>query len=309
MKNNDVEHYSNELDLKDLFLRLWHGKVYIILSSIISVFLAALYIQSLDKEYTVTYNLKPVAETENKSPLNGLNGIASLAGINISSNSSVDFMIFKELLTSVEVSEVIFENNEELIKNIYASEWNTALNKYSKPKKSKIRSLISDIKQLIIGKNADYIPPNPQRLSIFIGSSIQINENKETGFLEITSETSNPDLMLSLILQAANASDKIMRQRYVEFSADPLAFYKVKLRTARAQEHRESLAQLIAIEEQKLMLASKGKYFAAEPYMNPTISLYPTSPKPKLILALAILLGLFTSSAVLLILSAKTKDK
>ena len=80
MKNNDVEHYSNELDLKDLFLRLWHGKVYIFLSSIISVFLAALYIQSLDKEYTVTYNLKPVAETENKSPLNGLNGIASLAG-------------------------------------------------------------------------------------------------------------------------------------------------------------------------------------------------------------------------------------
>jgi hypothetical protein len=75
--------------------------------------------------------------------------------------------------------------------------------------------------------------------------------------------------MLSLIIEATKASDKIMRQRYIDFSTEPLAFYKDKLRTARSREHREALAELISKEEEKLMFASKGKHFIAEPYINP----------------------------------------
>ena len=114
--------------------------------------------------------------------------------------------------------------------------------------------------------------------------------------------------MLSLIIEATKASDKIMRQRYIEFSTEPLAFYKEKLRTARSREHREALAELIGKEEQKLMFASKGKHFIAEPYINPTISLYPTAPKPILILALSLLLGLFLGAALVLIRHAIKKD-
>ena len=91
-----------------------------------------------------------------------------------------------------------------------------------------------------------------------------------------------------------------MRQRYIDFSTEPLAFYKEKLRTARSREHREALAELISKEEQKLMFASRGKYFIAEPYINPTISLHPTAPKPKLILALSLVLGLFLGAALVL---------
>jgi hypothetical protein len=114
--------------------------------------------------------------------------------------------------------------------------------------------------------------------------------------------------MLSLIIEATKASDDIMRQRYVDFSAEPLAFYKDKLRTARSREHREALAELISKEEQKLMFASRGKHFIAEPYIIPTVSLYPTAPKPKLILALSLLLGLFFGSAFVLVRYAIKKE-
>ena len=144
------------------------------------------------------------------------------------------------------------------------------------------------------------MPPNPRRLAIFINENIQIGEDKETGFLKFTSETSKPELMLSLIIEATKASDKIMRQRYIDFSTEPLAFYKEKLRTARSREHREALAELIGKEEEKLMFASKGKHFIAEPYINPTISLHPTAPKPELILALSLVLGFFVGSFLVL---------
>jgi hypothetical protein len=60
------------------------------------------------------------------------------------------------------------------------------------------------------------------------------------------------------------------------------------------------LAELIGKEEEKLMFASKGKHFIAEPYITPTISLNPTAPKPKLILALSLVLGLFLGSVLVL---------
>jgi hypothetical protein len=174
---------------------------------------------------------------------------------------------------------------------------------------SKIQIFVSDAKKLLTGNiEINYIPPNPRRLSNFINKNIQIGEDKNTGFLKFTSETSKPELILSLIIEATKAGDKIMRQRYIDFSTEPLAFYKDKLRTARSREHREALAELISKEEQKLMFASKGKYFIAEPYINPIISLHPTAPKPKLILAFSLVLGLFLGATFVLVRHAITKE-
>jgi len=304
-QNNEL---NDEIDLRNLFFTLWGGKIYIILASIASVFLASYHLQFAERKYFVEYNLKPVGETQKSPNLPGLGGFASLAGIQLPTSSNNDFNIFKELITAPEVSEIIFEN-KKIISDIFISEWDETLNNYSRPPKSKIQIFISDAKKLLTGNvDVNYMPPNPRRLAIFINSNIRIGEDKETGFLKFTSETSNPELILSLIIEATKASDKIMRQRYIDFSTEPLAFYKEKLRTARSREHREALAELISKEEQKLMFASRGKYFIAEPYINPTISLHPTAPKPKLILVLSLILGLFLGTAFVLMRHAIKKD-
>jgi uncharacterized protein involved in exopolysaccharide biosynthesis len=54
------------------------------------------------------------------------------------------------------------------------------------------------------------------------------------------------------------------------------------------------------------MLASKGSYFVAEPLTTPSVSLYPTSPKSSLILALSVVLGGFFGAALVLIRKAIT---
>ena len=118
-----------------------------------------------------------------------------------------------------------------------------------------------------------------------------------------------PKMLLSLISEAIEASDRIMRQRYINFSKEPLAFYKEKIRTSRSREHREALAELISKEEQKLMFASRGKYFIVEPYIDPTISLYPTAPKPKTTLLLALVLGISTGCGVALVRSVLKRNK
>ena len=69
------------------------------------------------------------------------------------------------------------------------------------------------------------------------------------------------------------------------------------------------MAELIGKEEEKLMFASKGKHFIAEPYINPSISLHPTAPKPELILALSLMLALFLGVALVLMRHAIKKDR
>lgn len=297
--SNEIIH-EDEIDLKELILKFWRGKLYILFCSVFFIFFGSLYLQYAEKKYTVEYKLKPVGEAEQSISLSGLGGIASLAGIQLPNSSTNDFKIFKELISSVEVSEKIFAN-KELIKIIFHEEWNPNLNSFSESPKSKIMFYVNNFITILTGNNdVIYVPPNARRLADYIIEEIKIDEDNETGFLKISAETSKPDMLLSLIINLSDLSDEIMRQRYIDFAEEPLSFYKEKLRTARSREHREALAELISNEEQKLMFASRNRYFTAEPYINPTISLDPTSPNPMMVLFLALILGIISGCLVVL---------
>ena len=144
-----------------------------------------------------------------------------------------------------------------------------------------------------------YEAPTPQRLSELIKGLISIYEDKDTNFIIITTQHGNPELALSLILKATKITDNIMRERYIRVSKDPLEYYKEKIATARSREHREALATLIGNEEKKLMLASYGAYFVAEPILKPTTSLYPTYPNSLITLFMALIIGLIVSFLII----------
>jgi hypothetical protein len=297
MKNHQI-YKNDEIDLKELFLVFWNGKLYVILFSCLSIFLGSLHLKDVQREYLVEYKLKLVGEAQQKNNFSGLSGIASIAGINLPSSSTSDFRIFKELMSSVEVSKIIIKN-KKLIQDIYAGEWNQSLKIFSEPPKSKSTVYKGRLKRILTGnKELNYMPPNARRLAMYISENIQIAEDKDTNFLTIRAETSKPDMFLSLISEVIKTSDDIMRQRYINFSTEPLAFYKEKLRTSRSREHREALAGLIGKEEQKLMLASRSKNFTVETYIDPTISFHPTTPNPKKTLLLSLILGMFIGCGI-----------
>ncbi len=100
-----------------------------------------------------------------------------------------------------------------------------------------------------------------------------------------------------------------MNERFFSSAEDTLEFYYQKLLTSRSPEHREALAKLISAEDQKLMLASKSSNFVAEPLTMPSVSLYPTSPKSSLVLALGFVLGIFLGAAIVLVRHAIAKPR
>ncbi|MGB1153405.1 MAG: GNVR domain-containing protein, partial [Paracoccaceae bacterium] len=195
--------------------------------------------------------------------------------------------------------------DEKLARAIFASEWDSNSENYRKPPDGQYTPYIRTVKKLLTGQDAkDYAPPNAARLSNWLSEAFSSSEDRDTGFLTLSAETPEPDLMIQVMSQVTEETDRLLKERYIASAEQTMGFYQQQLAKARAREHREALAKLIAQEDQKLMLASKGTYFVAEPLTEPSVSLNPTSPKASLVLALSVVLGGFFGAALVLIRKA-----
>lgn len=305
MSNSSSEKsQDDEIDLKDLALTLWQAKKLISTCVAAAILLAAAYLWVAERKYTVRYTFAPVGIEDNQNKFSGFGGLASLAGVSLPSGGTKDFKTFQMLLQSEEAASYLL-SDEGLLMRIFPSEWDEAAQAFVEPSPSTLGMIRRGMKMALTGsKNPDYATPNAARVANWLAGAFSQSVDRDTGFLTLSSETSDPALILDVMSATTSITDKIIRDRFVERGQESVDFYQAKIASARSREHREALAQLIAQEEQKLMLASSGSYFVAQPLTMPSVSLRPTSPKASLVLALSIVLGAFMGVAAALIKKA-----
>lgn len=301
MSEPKLAEMNDEIDLREVVLTLWRGKYIIFVSSILAILLSSYYLRNSQRQYTVTAVFKPVIEAGVGTNLSGFSGLASLAGISLPTSSGTDFVTYQKLIFSEEVAQRIF-TNKELIKKIFKSEWNSNSESFVAPLAGKFGDVKQLIKSTLTGvEKVKYIPPNPKRLSMLMAIKLNISPDRGTGFISITTQTSQPDIMVELISSASTETDSLLKERFFVTAEETLEFYYQKLLTSRSPEHREALAKLISAEDQKLMLASKSSNFVAEPLTMASVSLYPTSPKSSMVLVLGFILGIFFGAVIVLV--------
>jgi capsular polysaccharide biosynthesis protein len=300
---------NDEIDLRELFLALWRGKYIVFLVTILAIICASFYLRGSERTYSVQVVLKPVVAEASGPNLSGFSGLASFAGISLPSGSGSDFTTYQKLIFSEEVAEKVF-TNRELVLKIFEGEWSSDTGSFVAPVSGRLGDMKQLVKSVLTGaEKGKYIPPNPKRLSMLMAGKFNISVDNSTGFLSITAETSSPDMIIELISNATQETDDLLKERFFVSAEDTLEFYYQKLLTSRSPEHREALAKLISAQDQKLMLASKSSNFVAEPLTMPSVSLYPTSPKPKVVLLLGFVLGIFLGAAIVLIRHAIAKPR
>ena len=300
---------DDEIDLRELFTKLWRGRWVIASLCSVALVLASFYLHIAARKYTVSMTFKPVIEEGAGPNLAGLGGLASLAGVSLPQSGSGDFATFRTLLRSEELAERVIAATE-LLPAIFKNEWDAQQAQFRKPPRGLLGRSLSGLKSILTDdEKRDYIAPNPQRLSIFMDRTLGLSVNNETGFLTVSAESEDPETLVALIVAATEATDQLMKERYIVNAEQTLQFYQSKILTSRSREHREALAKLISAEDQKLMLTSEGRHFVAEPLTRATTSMDPTSPKSVLVLALALVLGLFSGAALVVIRSALSNTK
>ena len=227
---------DDEIDLRELFGALWHGKIVIMLCVIMAIALAAFHLRTAERRYTVRYVFAPI-ESDNSGPnFGGLGGFASLAGISLPSSTSGDFLKFKFLLTSEEVAAQILKN-DKLTKTIFASEWDAASASFRKPPDSPRAPYIRAVKKLLTGQDAsDYVAPNSARLSNWLSGAFSTSEDRGTGFITLSAETPKPELIKEVMSLATEETDRLLKDRFIASAEQTIGFYHRQLTQARARE-------------------------------------------------------------------------
>ena len=309
MSETESPEINDEINLRELLLTLWQGKHIVFLVTILAIIFASSHLRNSERQYSVRVVLKPVVAEAGGSNLSGFSGLASLAGISLPTSNGSDFTTYQKLIFSEEVAEKVF-TNQGLVLKLFKGEWNPNTESFEAPPSGNLSNLKRIAKSMLTGsEKRKYIPPNPKRLSILMAGIFNISVDNGTGFISMSAETSQPDVMVELILNASQKTDNLLKERFFVTAEDTLEFYYQKLLTSRSPEHRAALAKLISAEDQKLMLASKSGNFVAELLTTPNVSLHPTSPRSSLVLALSFVLGIFLGSVIVLIRNAITTPR
>ena len=293
---------DDEIDLRELFAALWDGKLLICIVTCGFILFSSAYLHMAERSYTVEVSLSPTQEqTFDIGNLGRLGGLASLAGVQLPSGGTAEFNTFQAMLGSQEVALRLF-SNEHLMQRLFADEWDEGRKSFLEPIPSALGNVKRLLKTLLTGEGEGaYIAPNAARLALTVYRNVQVSEDKSSGMLKLSMESAEPKLASDLMLALIRETDSFLKERFVVAGSEALQFYQQKISKARSREHREALAKLIAIEEQKLMFATREGPFVVEIMMGPDQSLRPTSPKSSLVLALGLVLGLFVGAAAILL--------
>lgn len=90
-----TEQLSDEIDLKELTINLWANKATILFVTILTIFIGGLLAGNSEKEYTARALFKLSSNNTSNGPKlpTGVSGAASLAGLNLSSNTKHDDLV------------------------------------------------------------------------------------------------------------------------------------------------------------------------------------------------------------------------
>lgn len=298
---------DDEIDLLELAATLWAGRRLVAIAVVLAVLLGSTYLNLAERRYTVSLVLKPLHEGSQGASLSGLAGLAGIAGIELPSGSTADFSSFPMMLQSREVA-VRVAQDAALMQGLFDKEWDEAAQVWRRPARPAWLEAASRAKSLVSGDpKLPYEPPGAARLAEHVSEEISAAIDTKSGLLRISAEAADPALAQRLIERLVAETDKLFRERFIAAGSSGLEFYKAQLAKARSAEHREALARMIVQEEQKLMLATRSSNYVADVLTGPDVSLRPTSPRSMLVLALSLVLGLFSGVGLVLIRAAMTK--
>lgn len=255
----------------------------------ISTALAVFYLHFAKESYTVSVTVSPVASSSSQ-PSRGLSAVASFAGVSLGGDSGQQqFELFLMGLHHNESASILL-NNQALIREIYAAEWDADEEVWRKPVNLK-RTLLSIVKQFLGLATPVWRPPDKDRLARFLTESIAITRSRDgnTAILEI--ETEQPELGKRVLAEIIRVSDAVLRERSLQRSNSYIDYLTGRLKEVSVADYRGALISAITEQEKARMMVHSDLNYAAEPFGEPAVSVFPSNPKGKLLLMISIILG------------------
>ena len=309
MENNTQisDQYDDEIDLRELFMVLWAGKIKIVAITAVFAVASVVYALSVPNQYKATALLAPAQSGGGglSGALGQLGGLASLAGVSIGGGESSESQIAQEIMKSWSFVEGFIADND-LAVEVYAAEgWSKGSNELQ------INQDVYDSEgnEWLIEDDSGVVgPPSSWALFKAFSGRVAVSEDKKSGLVSVSIEYYSPQIAKQWLDLYITAINKHMQARQVEKVSNNISYLEAQIEKTSIAEMREVFYTIIEEQTKNKMVAEASPdyaFVAVSPSMVPEAK---SQPKRALICILGTLLGGMLSVLLVLVMHYARKS-
>jgi uncharacterized protein involved in exopolysaccharide biosynthesis len=303
LENNALmndQYDDDEIDLRELFMVLWAGKIKIVAITAVFAVASVIYALSVPNQYKATALLAPAQSSGGglSGALGQLGGLASLAGVSIGGGESSEAQIAQEIMKSWNFIEAFIADNDLAVELFAAEGWRKGSNEL------KINDDVYDSqnKQWLLENESGVVgPPSSWNLFKTFSERLAVSEDKKSGLVSVSIEYYSPQIAKQWLDMYVSAVNAHMQQRQVDKVTNNINYLQAQIEKTSIAEMREVFYTIIEEQTKNKMVAEASPeyaFVAVSPSMVPEET---SQPKRALICILGTLLGGMLS--VLLVLA------
>lgn len=281
---------DDEIDLKSLFKIILNGKILISVCTILFSIIAVTYSLSLSNIYQSTALLSPVGEQSSSSgSLNNIGGLASLAGINISSPSGGNST---KAITKI-TTRSFFE--ESILPNI------------SLPDLMAVKTWDEESNSIIY--NSNYNPqtakwtkvPHPQKSFEVFKSKLEIFQDSKTNFLTISIKHNSPHIAKEWVELVVNQINVSFRAKDKLEAKAAMNYLNAQIALTSYTEIKQVIAEILKQKMQQLALIEANEFYVFSYLDEPAVPREKIEPSRASISMLGTILGFLLGVLIVLV--------
>ena len=290
---------QGEINIYEIISIISRKKFKVISITSVFILLSLILAFSLPNKYSSYALLAPSDDDSSSDMLGQLGGFASLAGLNLDETANkTDEAI--ERIQSFEFFKTYILNEAMLVDLMAAKNWNPSnkqviYNSYKYDASSGKWKRKSFIPFASISKK-----PSAQEAYKYYKNMLSITQNSKTGFTELSVTHFSPyvakrwcDSIITEINKSMREEERIRVQKSIDF-------LKEEYKNSNYKELKVTASSLVEEQMKSLMFVEASESFVFKVIDSPIVSEFKSSPKRLIILIAGLILGLLTSSSVIL---------
>tara|TARA_B100000575_G_C23060188_1_gene610328 strand:+ start:58 stop:993 length:936 start_codon:yes stop_codon:yes gene_type:complete len=291
-KDIDSNISSENIDINQIILKLWHGRNFILIITSVFSIVAVIYSLSLPNVYR-SQALLAEANSNNSisSSLDQFSSLAGIAGISLPSSGEADEVEMGiAVIKSLDFFEGFATKYDIWIPLVASIGWDSMTNEL----------LLDDD---IYNKNEERWTQDKPSIQSFHGAFLErlnISRSKQTGFVQISIEHHSPYIASFWLESIIKEINEITRLEDMKVANASIEFLENEIEGTKLIEVRSSLNGLIQDQIQKRMVANATPEYLFKILASPFAPEKKYSPRRSLICIFGFLMGILVSFSYIL---------
>ncbi|MEQ6884147.1 Wzz/FepE/Etk N-terminal domain-containing protein [Salicola sp. Rm-C-2C1-2] len=278
---------DDEIDLRDLFLTLWHGKWLIISITLVFAVGGVVYALMQPNMYRAEAMVAPATEEQGPKISGQLGSLASMAGVNIGEGGGSKTVIAKQILQSRAFLSDFIRRHELAVPLMATEGWNTETREWI-INREVYNPETGEWQQ---DEEGESLEPTDWDLVKRFSGMLSVSDSSDTGMITVSIQSLSPVAAQQWVDQLIADINEHMRQKDVEEAQSRINYLRNQVDETSITGMQQVFYQLIESETRTVMLANAQNEYVFQTIDPAVVPQEKSGPQRALICILATMLG------------------